>query len=193
MEAPAQSAKVRVYGNAWRTKGVSQHHVGSLTTHSRKSDQFFQGSRNHPVELRLNLDRQTFYIPSFGSEESSGVHERLDVKQFRSSKILRCSVLPKEGRGHLIDTLVRALGREHRRNQQLQRALEIQFAMHLRVGLGEDPVDRASALHGLRIGHHALEITRQRPQGETLAHLLVKSPRDSRRSDCSPRSLIYRP
>jgi hypothetical protein len=65
--------------------------------------------------------------------------------------------------------------------------------VHLGVGLGEDPVNRASALHGLRISLHASEATRQGAQGETLVHFLVKSPRDSRRSDRSPRPPIYRP
>ena len=108
------------------------------------------------------------------------MNQLLNVEKISPSKILRLSILLKKGRSHHIHALIRALGREDSRNEELEGALEIKFAMYIRVAPNENPINRASALHGLRICHHPSEITRQRAKGETLAGFLVKSTRDSR-------------
>ena len=192
-QAPTQSPEVRINGNAWDSEGMSQHDIRGFTPHSWKRDQLLQSLRDLTSEIRFDLYRQAINTTRLGSKESSGVHEFLNVGQGGIGEFPGCSVLPKKGGSHPIDTLIGALGRENCRHEELQGILKIQFAMHLWVGLSQDPVNRTGTLHRLRIILHLSEVTRFRARGETLLHFLVKSPRDSRRSDCSPRTLIYCP
>lgn len=169
VKTSAQSSKVRVYRNAWYTKGMAQHHVGGLATYSWKQYQLIQCSWYLSLEVGDDLHSQSFDAFGFGSEESGGVNHGLEVMEVGSRECFDVWVPREKCRGHSIYPLVRALGRQDGRHQKLKWIGKVEFAMNVWIARAKDFVDGSGLPNRKRVNHHPTKITRLVRKGVILA------------------------
>jgi hypothetical protein len=133
---------------------MPQDDVGSLPPDARKVDQ--------RIHLRRNLSRmaldQCGGHPGerfrFGSKKARGLYLRLELGGRRARQRTRVRIALKERRRHAVDTLVGALRRKHRRDEQLVRIPEVELGECARVlglELLEDLPDPPTRLHLLAV------------------------------------------
>ena len=72
-------------------------------------------------------------VPGFVAKEAGSMNERFDIFRFRPGKLIRSPILPEQRRRDDVDHLVRALRREDRRDQQLQRIRKVKSTLRIRI------------------------------------------------------------
>ena len=129
-----------------QVEGVSEHHIGGLSSHAGQLVQLLHGSRNPTLVIFDQAGGATADRLGFGAEKAGGAYQVLqfgrgDVGEFHS----RAAALEK-GRGHFVNPFIGALGGKNRRHKKLKGVGVIQFTVGVRVGLLEFGNDPASPL-----------------------------------------------
>ena len=155
-----QAAKMGVDRQPRDVEGIAEDDIGRLTSDA--------GQRHEVLEFLGHLALVAVGERLAEAEQAGGLVPVEPRRLDQSLKFTPVSggqvgwrrVLGAQGGGDHIDPFVGALGRQNRRDNQLIRVLEVQFAVGVRVGLLQDPVDLASPayeggmrLGGLRRGH----------------------------------------
>ena len=123
----------------------AEHHVRRLAADAWQGNQLVQRSRQFAAELRDQALSHADQIGRFGSEETGGLDELLDIRLLRGGEIGGRRILGKQrGRDH-VDPLVGALRGKDRRREQLKRAVVVQSTDRRGVSLSQ----RVSDFEGL--------------------------------------------
>ena len=91
---------------------VAQDQVGGLPAHPRQGQEFLHGAGHLAVVLLQQHPGGKDNVPGLGPEKAAGVNVGFKVLRLRRGQSLQGRELGKEGRGHLVDPLVGALGGE---------------------------------------------------------------------------------
>lgn len=143
-EAAGQAPEVSIDRYAGDTEGISEYHVGRLPSDTWQRHEFVEARRDLPCIVVTKPLPDLLNRVRLLTKETRGRDEGLELLAIGPCITRSIRVGREQCRGHLVDSLVGALGAEHGGYQQLQRRSEIQFAMCVRVGLRECPEDRTS-------------------------------------------------
>jgi len=144
-EASGQPAKVRVHGDSRDVEGISKHDVRGLPPHAGQRDQVVEAARHRSVVPLHQCFAQPDHRTSLRAKEPQGSDDLLKLARIGRSE-RGCVGVVREQRGRsYVDPFVRALRSQNGRDQQFEGVVEVQFAVGVGIGLGEDAVDLAGA------------------------------------------------
>ena len=150
---PAQPAgdapEVGVDRDPRDTEGVAEDDVGGLATDARQLDEVLEAARDLSPVVRDEGLPETDDGARLGAVEAGRSQDLLHLLRHGGGEVGGRRVAREEGRGHLVDPDIGRLSREDRRDEQLQRGLEVELAVRVGVALVEQAVAPAgAALHG---------------------------------------------
>src|SRR5947199_2271554 len=127
-EEPAGEAlDVGVHGDPLvAAEGVPQHHVGRLPPHPGERHQGLHGVRHLAAVLGHEGHTEILQGPRLVAVETGLADHLLQLREVRRGEVAGRGVAPEERRGDLVDLLVRALGGQDGRHQELEGALEVE-------------------------------------------------------------------
>ena len=126
---------VRVAGDRRDPEGIAQHDIRGLSAHTRQGHEFLHRAWDLAAEVLDDLAGGSFDVESFVVVKAAGPDVLLDLPEVRVGPVGGGSVLLEQVLGDQIDPDVGALGRQDRRDQQLQRIGEMQGRGGIRIGL----------------------------------------------------------
>src|SRR5262249_44946469 len=140
-ETLAHAEDMGVHGDRRYVKGVTKQHIGGLEADA--------GQRSERGAIAWNfasmLSAQGVGHPDDGTRlgaiEAGRADLRLEGGWRQPRPVGRGAVLLEEIRRHLVHTLVRALGRENRRDQKLEWIAEVERDLRVGIGALEEPDD----------------------------------------------------
>ena len=144
-ESAGEPAEVRVDGDAGDAEGVAEHDVGGLAPDARQRDQVLEPAGHLTVVALDQRLAQPDQRVGLGPEEPGGLDHRLELGAVGGGVVGGGAVRREQRRRDHVDPGVGALGGQDGRDQQLERRGEVQLAVGVGVGLGEDPVDPPGA------------------------------------------------
>ena len=139
-------------GAAGDMEHVAEDQVGGLAADAGKGGKLLHGGRDLTVML-LQQDFGTRHnIPGLGMIKAAGMDILLYLGDIGCSEIFQRGITCEEGRGDLIDTLIRALGGKANGEEELVGFGIIEGAVGLRIFREEEADDFID----LRLGSHSL-------------------------------------
>jgi hypothetical protein len=139
-------------GTAGDMKHIAKDQVGGLAADAGKGGELLHGGRDLTVMLFQQNFGARHNIPGFGMIEAAGVDILLHLGDVGGSKVFQGGIAGKEGRGDLIDALIRTLGGKANREEKLVGFGIIEGTVGLRVFRKEETDDFID----LRLGSHSL-------------------------------------
>ena len=103
-----------------RIEGMAQDHIGGFSPYARKPSQFLHCRRHVAAEFFHQLPRAFFQRFGLGAKEAQTPNDPLDVRRGRLGKARRVGIATEKFRRDSVYRLIRALGREDDRDQQLK-------------------------------------------------------------------------
>ena len=152
-EAVGDADTVGIYhGAAGDMEHIAEDQVGGLATDTGEGGKLFHGGRDLTVMLFQQDFGTRHNIPGFGMIETAGVDILLHLGDVGGSKIFQGGIAGKEGRGDLIDTLIRTLGGKANGEEELVGFGIIEGTVGLRIFREEETDDFID----LGLGSHSL-------------------------------------
>ncbi len=145
---------MRVTGDGGDSKSIAQYDICGLSAHARQGRELLPRARDLAAEVLGDLARGPLDADGFVVVEAAGADVLLDLFQIRVGPIGGGFVFLEQLRRDHVDPDIRALGRENRRDQQLQRVGEIQRGPGIGVGFLQDgqnlldPLGRRGLIEG---------------------------------------------
>jgi hypothetical protein len=137
---------VRIHNHARiDIESVAENDIRCFATHSWKRDQFLHRARDFAPVLIDKRAAGSFDVLRLVPKQPDPSQIILQFRQIRLGEIRGGPVLPEEILRYNIDLFISALRGENRRDHQLKRVAEIQFAMRIRVSFFQTPNDSLSA------------------------------------------------
>ena len=108
-----------------QAKTDAAHDVGGLAGHAGQPGQFIHLARHFAAEFLADQSACALDALGFVAKETGGTDQFLQLRAVGGGHCFRRRETGEQGRRHLVDPLVGALGRKDRRHQQLKRALVV--------------------------------------------------------------------
>ena len=121
---------------------VAQQQVGGFAAHAGQPQQLVHGAGHLPAVFVAQHPAGQHNVPGLVLEEAAGVDVLLHLGDISLGKIVQSGETRKQGRGHLVNPLIGALGRQAHGNEKLVIMLIVQRAHGVRVGLLQSFDDR---------------------------------------------------
>jgi hypothetical protein len=138
-EPSRQPTDVSVDGQSGKVEGHTAHDVRRFATDAGQGDEVvhirwhFAGERvHHGIGHADEVSR-------LGTEEAGGSHDLFDVANVGDGERLGVGITPKQMRRHHVHPRIRALRRQNRRGEKLERRLVSELAHRNRVVLLQMP------------------------------------------------------
>ncbi|BBJ42651.1 hypothetical protein SSPO_053690 [Streptomyces antimycoticus] len=141
LPAPHQPPEVGVHGQARHPEGIAEHHIGRLTADTGQGDQILEPARDLAAEAVTEGCGQAQQRFGLGAEEAGRPDQLLQGLRVGCRHVLGRRTGGEERGGGLVDPQIGGLGGQDRGHQKLERALEVQLGMGVRIHLGELAVD----------------------------------------------------
>ena len=152
--APAETADVRINGNAGHAEGVAQNDVRGLKTDAGQRRQFLHRGGHLSTMFGDELLTTELDTASFVAEEAGRLNKAFQLGAVGVGKSRGVGIAREQSRRHQIDAGVGALGRQDGGNEQLQRTVENESAWRFRIKAGQSADDAAGAgFYGDRSAH----------------------------------------
>ena len=132
LPAPDQPAEMGVNGDAGNVEGISQDDVGGLSADAGQRDEFIQRRGHLAVEPFHQFLAQPHQRVRLVPVEPGGADDLFELCAVGLRVVQRGAVLLEQCGGGEVHALVGALGRENRRDGQLEGIREVQLAVHMR-------------------------------------------------------------
>jgi hypothetical protein len=135
---------VGVNADRFLPEGVAEQDVGGFSADAGKRQKIIEIVGNFAIEPLDDLIATVVYRPRFITIEIDPADLLLQLWQRRARIILGRSVFLEKIDGQQVDEIIPGLGRQNKRDEQLQRASEIQVELGIRMGLfepGDDLLD----------------------------------------------------
>ena len=139
-ETADQTPKMGVDRETRDIESVAQHDVCGLPPDPVQGDQVLEPTRHLSVETFDEIRRETQHRLGLGPEEARGREHRLHLSTVSTRECLGIGPAGEERGRDPIDRHVRGLGGQDRRDEQLQRVGEVQFAVGVRVASAQGPL-----------------------------------------------------
>ena len=130
---------MRVNDNAFgRAECVPEDDVGRFASDAWQFGERLEGA-GHLAGVEFQKSHcALFEVACLRPEKPGRLYQRLEFLLGDGGVVLSIAAADKEAAGDLVDTHVGALGRKDGGHQQFERVGEIQFAVGVRIGPGED-------------------------------------------------------
>ena len=158
-EAPREAAEVGVDRQPRHVERVAEHDVGRLAPDPGQGDEVAQAPWNFAVIALAERLPEPDEGVCLRPKEAGRPDEVLEFVTVGGGIGGRVAVAGEQWRCHEVDPPVGALRREDRGDEQLERGREVEFAVGVGVGLGQDPVHAPGTPDKRRTG-----FTRRRAQ-----------------------------
>ena len=145
-EPLAEPAHVGVHGDAGvDAKTPGQHHRSGFTGHPRKHQQLLHGLGHLTAVVLHEQARAAHDRLGLVAKKASGLHVGLHIARLHRGGRGGIGEAGKQGRGHLVDPLIGALGRQHGGHQQFVGRAPIQGTGGLGIELAQPLKDERRA------------------------------------------------
>ena len=141
--ATYQPAKMGINGDTRDAEGVAQNHIGGFSPDPGQGHQLGQRAGNVTTEPSDKFTPEADQRIGFVSIKPGRPDEFLKFGAVCLRVVASGAVLREQCRGGQVDPLIGALGRQDRRDRQLKRIGEVQFAIDVGEGARQRPVHPA--------------------------------------------------
>ncbi len=123
------------------SQGVPEHHIGSLAPDTGQLNECFHPGWHQAGMARLECRRDLDESPRLLPKEPGRLYQGFDIADGCTGQLARVAVFLEQARCDLVHTLVGRLGRQDRRDEELERTGEDKFGRCGRVAGPEGTQD----------------------------------------------------